>query len=152
MPAIRSLPCLTATLFLASACQSGPEHSSTEVLVQDAVALIGEQGGAAFDEFRTAGSRWFQDETYVFVGDFAGTILVNPSNRSMEGQMRIDMQDGDGKYVMREMLELVSTQGSGWIDYRWPKPGVEGFHPKSSFVMRCQLGDRQLVVGSGIYR
>ncbi len=152
MHAIRSLLCLTATLCFVSGCRSGPEHSSTEALVHDAVALIQEKGEAAFDDFHTPGSRWLHDATYVFVADLDGTVLVNPSNPVMEGQMRLDMQDGNGKYVMREMLELARTQGSGWIDYSWQKPGAEGFHPKSSFVTRTRLRDRELVVGSGVYR
>jgi catechol 2,3-dioxygenase-like lactoylglutathione lyase family enzyme len=54
-------------------------------LVKDAADLLRTKGEAAFTDFRGAGSRWRQQETYIFVLDPDGNMLVHP-DATMEGK------------------------------------------------------------------
>ncbi len=49
------------------------------------------------------------------------------------------------------MIETVKTQGSGWIDYMWPKPGESEPSKKMTYVKKVKVGEETFIVGSGFY-
>ena len=119
--------------------------------VEDAIDLIEEQGEeAAFAAFRDPASGFLFYTAYVFVLDENGVLLVNNAFPENETRDLSDLADIDGRYFVREMLD-VPPGGSAWIHYKWPKPGDTRPSAKSSFVRRVSFGDRELVVGSGVY-
>ena len=132
------------------------EHEETRslvALVNEAAALIAEKGDAAFDELRRAGSPWRQDETYIFVLDPDGNMLVHP-DRTMEGRNQLGLEDIAGKPIIRGLIAAVMLPGKpeGWYHYQWPVPG--GLLPrwKSSYVRLVTApSGRRYVVGSGVY-
>jgi signal transduction histidine kinase len=63
----------------------------------------------------------------------------------------MDVEDAQGKQVIREMFEVVQTSGSGWVDYMWPKPGESVPTQKSAYVSRAKIGDQWVLVGCGVY-
>ena len=124
------------------------------VLVKDATELVRTKGEAAFDDLRVSGSRWRQDETYIFVLDPEGNMLVHP-DPALEGKNQLDLKDINGKPIIRGLLDAAMTFPSkpeGWYHYEWPVPG--GLLPrwKSSYVrlVTAPSGSRY-VVGSGNY-
>ena len=133
---------------------SGPESEEAkqvEALVDKAAALIEAKGEAGFDEFRTKGSEWYRGETYIFVDDMHGTVLVNPASPGLEGTNLRDVKDFDGEAFLGDMTQTLEDKESGWVEYAWPKPGETEPAKKMSYVRRVQLGDRTLIVGAGIY-
>src|SRR5689334_16589607 len=56
-----------------------------EALVNKAAILVNAKGKAAFAEFRTKGSEWFHGDTYLFVYDLKGNVLLNPAIPAREG-------------------------------------------------------------------
>ena len=77
--------------------------------------------------------------------------LVNPAFPNLEGRDLLDLTDTHGKYLNRELLEVVRTRGSGWVDYMWPKPGDSVSTQKSAFVSSAKLGESRVMVGCGVY-
>jgi signal transduction histidine kinase len=61
------------------------------------------------------------------------------------------VKDTRGKYLIREMLDVVRSEGSGWVDYMWPKPGESVSTQKSAFVSGAKLGAKSVMVGCGVY-
>lgn len=123
-------------------------------LVKDATELVRTKGEAAFSEFRVPASRWRQGETYIFVLDPKGNMLVHP-DVAMEGKNELDLKDINGKPIIRGLLGAAMTlpgKPEGWYHYEWPAPG--GLLPrwKSSYVrlVRAPSGN-SYVVGSGMY-
>lgn len=123
-------------------------------LVKDATELVRTKGEAAFSEFRVPASRWRQGETYIFVLDPKGNMLVHP-DVAMEGKNELDLKDINGKPIIRGLLGAALTlpgKPEGWYHYEWPAPG--GLLPrwKSSYVrlVRAPSGN-SYVVGSGMY-
>ena len=120
-------------------------------LVKDAVGQVEQRGTAAFPLFHDPTGPFIAKDAYIFVLDQQGIELVNPAFPNLEGHNLLDMKDTHGKPVIREMLHLVQTRGSGWVDYLWPKPGESASTQKSAFVSKAKMGDQWVLVGSGVY-
>jgi len=123
-------------------------------LVKDATELVRSKGEAAFSDFRVAGSRWRQEETYIFVLDPKGNMLVHP-DPGMEGKNELDLKDINGKPIIRGLIGAAMAfpgKPEGWYHYQWPVPG--GLLPrwKSSYVRLVTApSGNSYVVGSGTY-
>lgn len=123
-------------------------------LVDEAAALVAARGEAAFDDLREAGSRWRQDDSYVFVLDPDGNMRVHP-DPALEGRNVLDLADVAGKPIIRGLIDAATAfpdKPDGWYHYQWPVPG--GLLPrwKSSYVQRVVApSGRTYVVGSGVY-
>lgn len=120
--------------------------------VQAAAALVQQQGRDAFATLRDPKSPFFFHDTYIFVLTPEGVELVNPAFPSLEGSALWDMQDMDGKYLVRELVEQALQYGSGWVAYHWPRPNAPQLPVKKvSYVQKVQHGDDVLIVGAGMY-
>jgi signal transduction histidine kinase len=119
--------------------------------VNDAMALIGNTGRAAFPILRNTASEFVYKDTYVFVMDLSCNMLVHPASPELEGKNLRDMKDPAGKFLFREFVQVVQEHGSGWVDYLWPKPGTTKPVPKTSFVSKVVVKGETFVVGTGIY-
>ena len=128
------------------------EAKQIVALVARAAALIESKGRDAFPEFKKKDSKWYKGETYVFVDDMNGTVLVNPPTPEIEGKNLIDMKDAKGKALIREFIEIAKTKGSGWVDYWWPTPGEDKHSKKMSYIKKAKMPNGEMViVGAGIY-
>lgn len=123
-------------------------------LVEDGAKLVSEQGlDFACGEFREPGTRWFQDEVYIFVYDMEGRAICHPAQPALEGQALLELRDPHGKPIIQNLLrELEAGNDSGWEHYLWPKPESSTFRWKTSYVRRTVAPDgSEYVVGSGLY-
>jgi signal transduction histidine kinase len=123
-------------------------------LVKDAAELVRSKGEAAFGDFRVLDSRWRHEETYVFVLDPKGNMLVHP-DPTMEGRNELDLKDINGKSVIKGLLAAAMTSSGkpeGWYHYQWSVP--DGLLPrwKSSYVQLVTApSGNSYVVSSGMY-
>jgi hypothetical protein len=55
--------------------------------------------------------------------------------------------------MVRDYINLAMGQGSGWVEYLWPRPDASSLpERKTTYVRRVQLPDGEiLIVGSGLY-
>jgi cytochrome c len=136
--------------FSADAPQS-KEAKQIVALVDKAAALTESKGKSAFPEFKKKGGEWLTGETYVFIADMNGTILMHPANPELETKSILDLKDANGKAFMWEFIET-AQKGSGWVDYMWPKPGEKKPAKKLSYIKRAKMPNGETVlVGAGIY-
>jgi len=119
--------------------------------VTDAVGLIENKGEAAYSAFRDPAGPFIAKDAYVFVITPEGVDLVNPAFPNLEGRNLLDVKDTQGKTLIREMLDVVQTSGSGWVDYMWPKPGDSVSTQKSTYVRKAKIGTKWVMVGCGVY-
>src|SRR5512146_2738554 len=133
------------------------EHAETQALVSlvnDAARLVETQGEGAFSTFRLPNSRWRQDETYIFVLDPSGNMLVH-FDPAMEGKNQMGLKDVNGRPVIVGLLNAATaTPGKpqGWYHYQWPVPGGLLARWKSSYVREVSApSGKRYVVGSGVY-
>ena len=149
--------CGVICLFFFPAFSADPaqpkEAKQIVALVEKAAALTESKGNAAFPEFQEKGSEWLKGETYIFIADMNGTILMHPANPELETKSILDMKDANGKTFMREFVETAKTKGSGWVEYMWPKPGEKKPSKKLSYIKRAKMPNGETVlVGAGIYK
>lgn len=146
-----------STQCIADANAPSLQHKDTlelMTLVNDAAELVRSDGEAAFPALRATGSRWRQEDVYVFVLDPDGNMLVHP-DAAMEGKNELDLKDVNGKPVIRGLIAAataVPDKPQGWYHYQWPVPG--GLLPrwKSSYVRLVTApSGKSYVIGSGVY-
>ncbi|MGZ3772114.1 MAG: cache domain-containing protein [Pseudobdellovibrionaceae bacterium] len=119
--------------------------------VRNAVKQIEKHGAKAFSLFYDPKEPFLAKDGYIFVYDLNGINLVLPPFPHLEKQNLSEMKDAQGKKFVREMLELVKKQGSGWVNYMFPKPGESISTEKSAFVTKTKIGNQWIMVGSGVY-
>jgi len=73
---------------------------------------------------------------YIFIGNLEGYDVLFPVAPQYEGEYLYDLQDDMGNYVMREEMNIVKTEGEGFVTGYWKRPGREDemTHKKISFV------------------
>ena len=133
------------------------EHAETQALVAlvaDAARLVETNGEAAMAELRQPNSRWRQGDSYVFVFDRAGNMLVH-SDSAMEGRSQIDLKDVDGRRVIVGLIQAATAakgKAGGWYHYQWPAPGSVLARWKSTFVQQALApSGKRYFVASGMY-
>ena len=134
----------------AGSCESPPKEKIV-ALVDKAAALLEHDGEKALAEFRKKDSVWFQGDTYIFVDDTAGKNLCHPARPDLEGKSLLDMRDASGKLFVREMVDLIKSKDSGWVEYMWHKPGETKVAKKSSYIKKAKFGGKTCFVGCGVY-
>lgn len=132
-------------------------YSETRELVQlvkDAADLVRIKGKNAFADFNTQGTKWRQDETYIFILDLQGNMLVHP-DPNLAGKNQKDLQDINGKYIIRGLIDTVTYDTNktfGWYHYQWQVPGEVVPRWKSAYVQLVSTdGGEKFIVGCGIY-
>ncbi|WP_342316036.1 methyl-accepting chemotaxis protein [Lysobacter sp. FW306-1B-D06B] len=85
---------------------------------------------------------------YLWVNDEHPRMLMHPHQTKLDGKDLTDFISADDKRIFVEMVK-VARAGGGYVDYMWPKPGVEGPVMKISYV--ALLPRWGWVIGSGEY-
>nr|WP_315399214.1 cache domain-containing protein [uncultured Duganella sp.] len=119
-------------------------------MVKRAVALIKSDGKEkAFAAISDSTNTAFHDrDLYVYVYDLNGVALAHGNNPKMVGKPLIGLKDNEGKPMIKEMVELAKSKGSGWVDFKWPNPVTKAVESKAGYVEKVD----DMLVGSGIYK
>lgn len=132
-----------------------PKMTAAELMthVREAAGLLEEQGEQAYIAFRNKGSRWFRDDTYLFVFTMDGIRAFHAAEPESEGRNDSGLKDIVGRPIVQMMLDAGATShGEGWVHYMYPEPGNIFPVWKSSFVKRVTFpSGKSFIVGCGIY-
>ncbi|WP_209307504.1 methyl-accepting chemotaxis protein [Geodermatophilus sp. DF01_2] len=91
----------------------------------------------------------YAGEEYFWINDMQPAMVMHPIRPELDGTNLRQNEDPTGKKLFVEMVEVVERDGSGFVEYMWPKPGEEDPQPKISFVAGYEPWE--WVLGSGIY-
>ncbi len=135
-------------LCMAAGAFAGPKEDAV-TQCKAAAAMIKAKGlDAAKAEINKKDGKFVvKDSTYVFLMDMTGTMLGHPFKPSLCGKNLKDTPDKAGKKFFSEMID-VAKKGEGWVDYMWPKPGVDNPVKKTSYILKV---DDNTFVGAGYY-
>jgi len=132
-----------------------PETKQVITIVKEASQEVERKGEAAFVEFRKKGSRWLHDDTYVFVIDTQGKVILNPTRPELEGKNQLNLKDAVGKPFIKWFVKEVTDypgKTEGWSHYVWFKPGQEIPSWKTSFLRYVKApSGKGYIIGSGLY-
>ncbi len=93
-------------------------------------------------------ARYIDRDLYVFAYDLDANCLAHGVNVKMVGRNAIETKDTDGKYYIKERMELGRAKDSFWQDYKFPDPITKKIEPKSAY---CEKYDANLIC-VGIYK
>jgi cytochrome c len=123
--------------------------AEAEALVKKAVQLIKTEGKEkAFVEINNPKGKFVDRDLYIFVYDMTGKCVAHGFNQKMIGKDLIEMKDKDGKYFVKERIEIAKTKGKGWQDYEFTDPITKKIEHKSAYVEKLD----DLIIGCGIYK
>jgi methyl-accepting chemotaxis protein len=86
---------------------------------------------------------------YFWIHDLNDMMIMHPIKPELNGTNLSQSKDSNGKLLFIEMNKVVRTNGAGFVEYLWPKPGFKDAVPKISYVKGTDVW--HWVVGSGIY-
>ncbi len=120
-------------------------------MVDNAVSLLEKEGLAAFDTLRSKSSEFMFQNSYIFIKDDKGNELLNAASPELEGTNVANIQDSEGKYYVREELEILRFENDCWMEYMWPKPGEVKPSKKMAYLKKTVINNLTLIVGAGYY-
>ena len=88
-------------------------------------------------------------EGYFWIDDFSGKNILLPPKPETEGTNRLDWTDEDGKYMVKEFIEIGKTEDGGFVDFKYPKLGSDLPQPKRSYT--APYKPYNWVIGTGNY-
>ena len=88
-------------------------------------------------------------DDYFWINDLQPRMIMHPIKPELNGRDLSEMKDPNGKHLFVEFADVVKRQGTGFVAYEWPKPGVADPQPKLSFVAGFQPWG--WVIGTGVY-
>jgi len=86
---------------------------------------------------------------YFWINDMNAVMVSHPIKESLNGQDLTGFEDPTGKHLFIEMVDVVKAEGAGFVDYMWPKPGVDEPVQKYSHVAGYKPWG--WIVGTGVY-
>lgn len=87
-------------------------------------------------------------EIYLFLSGIDGVVLAHPTNPKLIGKNMLVLPDADGKLFRKEIVELATTKGKGWVDYRYNNPTTGNVERKTTYIFR--QGD--VILQAGLYK
>jgi cytochrome c len=136
---------------LAENVQRGTEADVNNMIV-DALAYIKEVGvEKAFKEFDDQDNkRWHYMDLYIFCEKMDGMMDCHGANKALVGKNLFEMQTVDGQYFVKDCIDIVRSNGSGWLNYKRANPLTKQVEDKKVFVTK--VPDYDGFIGTGIYR
>lgn len=91
----------------------------------------------------------YEDIGYFWVNDMTPTMLMHPIQPDLNGKNLRNYKDLGGKHLFMEFVKICKDDGGGYVNYRWPEPGVSNPVEKISYVKH--FAPWGWVVGTGLY-
>jgi len=94
--------------------------------------------------------RFNQGKGYFFITRLDGLEVLFSDKPDTEGLNLIDVRDKEGKYVVKDMIDIIHQLGEGYYEYCWTKPDEEGNnHKKIAYIKSMEFYD--WFIGTGVY-
>jgi methyl-accepting chemotaxis protein len=91
----------------------------------------------------------YESNDYYWINDMTPRMIMHPMKPQLNGKDLSGAKDPNDKHLFVEMVKVCKKDGAGFVDYMWPKPGVDEPQPKISYVKLFPQWN--WVIGSGIY-
>jgi cytochrome c len=148
---VRLAPWLIGAALLAGPAAAGEWATKDEAqaMVKKAVAFIKEQGpDKSYAEITNKNGQFTDRDLYVVVYQLDGKVLAHGSNAKLVGKDMSDAQDVDGKFFVKERIELAQKQPEFWQDYKFVNPTSKKVEPKQMYCQRLA----ETAVCAGVYK
>lgn len=142
---------LAGVVSISAMAQDHGTKDEAKALANAALVHIKKVGNEqAFKDFTTDKANWSKKDLYVFALDNKGATLAHGANEKLVGKNMMELKDQNGKAFVKEIIDISTTKGEGWVDYDWAHPVTKKAEGKSTFVKRIPGFDGS--VSFGTYR
>jgi cytochrome c len=118
-------------------------------MVKKAVSFIKDQGAdKAYSEISNKSGQFVDRDLYVVVYGLDGKVLAHGANGKLIGKEMLDAQDVDGKFFVKERVEMARAQPTFWQDYKFANPVSKKVEPKQMYCERVG----ETAVCAGVYK
>ena len=101
--------------------------------VQEMFKKLGPE--ATFQAIKRKAPGTIDRDLYAYVVDQNGVVQANGAIPSMTtGTNLYNFRDQNGKYMMREQLEVCKGPQRGWVDFRFLSPLTQTIEDKSTYI------------------
>ena len=90
----------------------------------------------------------FGEVGYFFIYDNNGNTISLPPSPEVEGTDRWDLQDSNGKYIVRSLAEAADS-GGGFFEYIYPNPDTG--EPENKISYAASIEGTDYFIGAGTY-
>jgi len=143
---------ILAALFLFSSVAQAAEFGTKEeaqALVKKAIEFIKANGREkGFAEISNLKGQFVDRDLYVTAYDLQGNCLAHGQKAAMVGKNLLELRDPDGKYFVKERVEMAKTQDSFWQEYKFTNPTSKQIEPKVMYLEKYE----DFLVGCGVYK
>lgn len=127
--------------------RASPEEA--KAMLAKAIALIRAKGkDKALAEFMLKPGPWVDRDLYITVFDMNGKTLAHGANPRLVGKDNINLQDANGKFHVKERLEIARAKGKGQQEFAFLNPMTRQIEQKLMFFERID----DVVVACGAYK
>jgi len=145
--AIAAAAACLALPVLANEERAKPDEA--KAMLAKAVAHIKAVGrDKAYADFMTKPGPWVDRDLYITVFDMSGKTLAHGANARMVGKDNINLQDANGKYHVKERLEIAKAKGKGQQEFAFLNPMTKQIEAKLMFFEKID----DIVVACGSYK
>ena len=122
-------------------------YSAIEFLYNDdSIATEDEKKKLAMESIK---KMRYNKTDYFWINDMNHIMIMHPIKPSLDGKDLSDFKDPEGKMIFVEFVNVCKENGSGFVDYMWPKPGFDAPVKKMSYVKLFKPWN--WIIGSGVY-
>ena len=141
--------CLAVGITGASFGAERATAKEAEAMVKKAVAYIKANGKEkAFAEFNNHQGKFTEKDLYITVYDLNAKCLAHGQSAKLIGKDLLGLKDADGKFFIKERMELAKNKGKGWQDYKFTNPLTKSIEQKATYFEKYE----DVVVAGGIYK
>jgi methyl-accepting chemotaxis protein len=91
----------------------------------------------------------YDGKEYFWINDMHPRMVMHPTKPELDGKDLTESKDPNGKPLFLDMIKVVKSDGAGFVNYEWPRPGSDKPVPKISYVKGYTAWG--WVIGSGVY-
>lgn len=132
----------------AFAAEHGTENEAM-AMVKKAIAFTKSKGKEQLlAEASNPKGQFIDRDLYLSVYDFEGVVLAHGVNPKLIGKSIITLNDVDGKFFMKNIVQQAKANGKGREDYKWPHPVTKEYQAKSAYF---EVVDG-MIISCGFYK
>jgi len=134
-----------------ASAQTRATTKEAEAMVHKAVDYVKAHGkDKAFEAFNDPKGPFTFNDLYIFVYSMDGVVLSTGSQtfKVNIGKNHADKQDADGKYYVRERLQIAKDKGKGWQEFKFNNPATGKTETKVAYL---EVVDG-VIIGCGAYK
>jgi len=137
-----------AIIMVGTTCIWASQEDDAKALAEKAAAFVkANEKEECIAEIGNPKGQFVKGDLYVVIQNTKGVNLANPMAPGLAGQNHYELKDPNGKYFIKEVIEVATKKGSGWVTYVWANPATKKVQAKKSYVKMVDGTDAYVLCG-----